>query len=274
MKAYAGTNYSTLVVNRSGGVGKTLLTQALRALMTPPAGGNLRTFSIDTFEDGQQSKLSRVMSYCVDIPIAPKLSTTKSTAIAWRRLWDKVFLNIAEGNALIDFGANVIPLFAQWLELQNGDDYGVVCAPVLLVVPITNSAQALSDGRATIEGFWKTRKVLPVGLTVVWLNEVFGPIGKSSSPDYDWLISQAREGRLTILRMPKWEGDFAQALDARNMGLMTAYNMSDAKLYSNFGFRDQRLLLMAKVRMRDWLIAIGYELRKAGIVVDEENESA
>ena len=33
--------FSALVVNRSGGVGKTLLTQALRILMASPAGEDL-----------------------------------------------------------------------------------------------------------------------------------------------------------------------------------------------------------------------------------------
>jgi len=258
--------FSALVVNRSGGVGKTLLTQALRILMASPAGEDWRPISVDSVEGGQRSKLSRLMPECVDIPIAPKLSAIKSNAFPFYQLWDRVFLNIAQGSAIVDFGANVVPNFAQWLELQEGDNYGIVCPPSLLIVPITSSAQALSDGVATIEGFWKTQQVLPISRTIVFFNEVFGPVENPISPDYTWLLRRAREGKLTILRMPKCEGPLLAAFDAQDIPVFSVLRMNDDQLSAMFGLTDLRRRTLAQKQLLEFLIAIGNELIKAGLM--------
>jgi len=258
--------FSTLVANRSGGVGKTLLAQTLIALLSPSARGRWRPLSIDTFEVDQRSKLSQLFSESLDMPIAPNLGDVEESLASFNQVWDKVFLKIVGGDALVDFGANVAPRFARWLELQRGETFGVVCPPVLLAVPVTGSAQSLSDGVATIEAFWKTQRVLPIGRTIVFANELFGAVEKLPSADYAWLLSQARRGKLSILRMPKCDGPMLAVLDSQDVGVVEALDLSDAEFATRFGMRDLRALRQAQVQLADWLIVIGVELRKAGLV--------
>jgi len=258
--------FSALVVNRSGGVGKTLLTQALRILMASPAGEDWRPISVDSVEGGQHSKLSRLMPECVDIPIAPALSVIEEGSFPFYQLWDEVYLNIARGSAMVDFGANVVPAFSQWLEILETDRNGIDYPPSFLIVPITSSGQALRDGVATIEGFWKTQQVLPISRTIVFFNEVFGPVENPISPDYEWLLRRAREGKLTILRMPKCEGPLLAAFDAQDIPVFAVLRMNDDQLSAMFGLTDLRRRTLAQKQLLEFLIAIGNELIKAGLM--------
>jgi hypothetical protein len=268
MVGTARAQSSILVASRSGGVGKTLLIQALRAVLAAPDGApSWRVASVGVPGADEKSGLARIMADCQDFWSPSLLDGVSANQWPVHEFCDRVMDAIAEGGLLIDFSADVMTLFAEWLPwMENGVTKLGGCPPSVLLVPTVGSPQAINEAVATVREFRLAPTILPLARVVVVVNELRGAIEKPLSADHAWLLAEAQARRLALMRMPRCDSALLPACETAGVGLVAALRMSDGELAARFGLVDARRRRAAQVGLADWLAALGVELIGAGVV--------
>lgn len=266
---------SYLVGNRTGGQGKTLLTQLIHyghlSLDIP-----LRVFSADTESSGEgKSKLGQLVADVRELGIGASLLDIEGDGEAAIDHWDAVGIVLGEGRSVIDVGANVLPQILEWGERRKVGRMFRGESPVVLVIPVTSQRQSVVDAydivRRAIE--LQRRGGLAFERIIIVYNEVWGKFdGLSEDREFRRLkfFDDVSVESVTIERCisPVWrqaETGFISIADLVEMG--------PAGYSEKFGFNKFKAN-GAFVSFADWLRTQIGSLRRAGLVplgMDDED---
>lgn len=224
-------NKSILVGTRTGGQGKTLISQGL-ANVAAAAGINFRIMSVDAVEDGATAsgaKLASILEGVDQISVAPKLSAVMASGNAAAKHFDPIGVALMRGGALIDLGANVLPLIFSWARASKA---GARFQPIVLVVPVTSQAQSASDAVAIITEAQQIKDYLPIEKIVVAYNEFHGEVATARGGAFDAVRELTKQSDIVTTTIGRchseiWANIEMSSLSFSKVAAMTADEIAE-----------------------------------------------
>jgi len=217
-------DYKFAVLARSGGIGKTTMSQLL-SLGLRIAGIKPTLVSIDRCgvgDDVGASKLASVERDVIDVPISANLDELMRDPRAAPAVFDPVLDALLDrSHVIIDAGANIADALLDWATARNLDK--MLAGGLLdLVVPTTGEPTPLNEAhrllkRALTESF-------PIRKAVVALIENKGGLTNPSGPEMRDLKAYCDENQVPIIRIP-WNAYLA-LVDTYKIAYADFWNMT------------------------------------------------
>jgi hypothetical protein len=208
-------NPTVLVGNRTGGQGKTLVTQLINYGYHLSEHPQARLVAADSVKDGGNagvSKLGQIYPNVEELGIGANFSEMSANGRAAVSYWDKIGGYLKNGDAIIDFGANVLPVVFDWAQ-QRHTKRILQESVIHLVVPITAQRQSMLDGFGILQKATAPDSELRPAKIFVIFNEVHGSFASlQSSPEYRQIqkfistkANNATSLSLSLCRCEVWE---------------------------------------------------------------------
>lgn len=174
-------SWSTIVANRTGGQGKTVVTQLLYEGLRQ-AGVPVKLASVDSDAgSAQRSKLGGLYPETKDLPISAKLSdVADEDPSASLRHWDAVGALLRERNTVIDLGANVVGSLLNWAQMSL-EASAMRGKPLNFLVVVTAQEKSAADAIAVLKDIEETREAIEIGKIGVVFNEGLGKFERSGA---------------------------------------------------------------------------------------------
>lgn len=224
-----------LVVNRTGGQGKTLISQIIADLLVPK--GRVVLAADKQGPDGK-SKLGRVVRGTMEFGAGPALEQAVTNPGEFQGFWDRFGEALVENDTVADIGANVIDSIASWASV--GDVASTFSGQIAcdLVVPIVASPQSVADAVSVVKMFAKG-DVLPLrSVTIVenhWQGDFKGMEGNADYAALRAFEGSAHQGMARIIVMPKCLGELLRRAEETNERLSEVVEWSSKRLHDGFG---------------------------------------
>lgn len=203
-----------LVGNRTGGQGKTLISQLIHCGYAY-SGKPIGAVSADSSEAGVSSKLGRILGNVQELGIGANISSVMENQHEAVRYWDELGQRLLDGNCVIDLGANILPLIIQWAQQRNA---GRVLrgAPIALVIPVTAQAQSLADAQEMLLSAYDSE--LPISEWYIVLNEYHGSFdGLKGDSGYEFITKKEHSRTKHIVTLPKANVEVWGQIEAKNI---------------------------------------------------------
>lgn len=203
-----------LVGNRTGGQGKTLISQLIHCGYAY-SGRPIGAVSADSSDAGVSSKLGRILGDVQELGIGANISSVMENQHEAVRYWDELGDRLFDGNCVIDLGANILPLIFQWAAQRNA---GRVLRgnPIALVIPVTAQAQSLADAVEMLQASRESE--LPISNRFIVLNEYHGSFDRLlDNPDYAAITKAVRSHPTTVIKLPKAKVEVWDQIEAKNL---------------------------------------------------------
>ncbi|MBD2745752.1 hypothetical protein IC232_03485 [Microvirga sp. BT688] len=254
------SNRSIIVGTRTGGQGKTLVSQVLHHLIRG-TGASLRVMAADTAgEEGSatKSKLGRFLEgedTVEELGIGVKINSIRSDATAALQYWDPLGRALEGGNVLVDVGANVLPSIWNWaVEIDAGRVFEEA-PPIWLVIPVTAQAQSLVDAADLIRLAEKNRSYLPIAHYYVVFNEQEGKFATlEDTAEYQDLMSLLEAENTTKVKLERCKTSVWSKIQGNYISLTAMRKLGFREYGSRFGLSS----FMASAAEKDftgWLLA-------------------
>ncbi len=200
--AAADENWSCIIANRTGGQGKTLVSQLLYEALRE-GGVPARLAAVDS-EAGStdRSKLGRLYPETRDLAIAVDLAElVDAEGVRALEHWDAFGQMLREHNMVIDVGANVIGAMLRWAQVTRP---GRVMAgrPMNFLVVVTAQETSAADAVAVLDEIEATRSSLVIGQVGVVMNEGLGKFERSG-PKADALQKLIADKGYPVVKVSK-----------------------------------------------------------------------
>lgn len=204
-----------LVGNRTGGQGKTLISQLIHCGYAY-SGKPIGAVSADSSETGVSSKLGRILGNVQELGIGANISSVMENQHEAVRYWDQLGKRLLDGNCVVDLGANILPLVFQWAEQRNARRV-LRGKPIALVIPVTAQAQSLSDAQEMLVSSYDSE--LPISEWHIVLNEYHGPFDRlHDDSDYKFITRKEPGRSKHIIKLPKANVEVWGQIEAKNIG--------------------------------------------------------
>lgn len=256
---------AALVVNRTGGQGKTLLAQLLAALLEEQGRTVL---SVDKAGGAdKRSKLGRVIQSAVELGSGPELSQAIDDQEGFISHWDKFGEHLMAADTIIDVGANVIDSVVSWARISDARTAmagGVACD---LVIPIVASPQSVSDAVAILKSF-ASGEVLPLRTVTIVQNMWQGTFDVlTSNPDFQALLGfvNANPNMASMVVLPKATGGWIRRAEEDSISFSRMSLWSVAEMSGAFDFNAFQATREMKF-FRDFLVQAKQSLSMSGAV--------
>lgn len=194
---------SFLSGNLTGGVGKTTMTRII-AYMYSMAGLPLRVVSI---EEGSPDRLAKLIDGLEHVRLEPSAREVADfggdTLLAGTAHWDPIGDRLAGGGQLLDFGANSIQRFLDWVESAQPRDL-LEDAPVLnVLVPVVSTGNSAVEGLGLLRRFERLEPVFMKLRLVAVYNGYTGSVSKSDNPSVVELRSYVERKRIPVVTIER-----------------------------------------------------------------------
>lgn len=207
-----------LVGNRTGGQGKTLISQMLHyghILGQRP----ITAISADSAKAGGESKLGRLLGKgnVVELGTGANMSDVREDHHEAVRYWDQLGEHLYDGNCVIDLGANILPLIFQWAKERNAARL-LKNKSIALVVPVTAQAQSISDAIEMLQLSDASQAWLPIKQRYVVLNEYHGTFDRlQNDRSYQMLLEPDVGMNKKVVHLAKANVEIWSDIEARNL---------------------------------------------------------
>jgi len=203
-----------LVGNRTGGQGKTLISQLIHCGYAY-SGKPIGAVSADSSEAGVSSKLGRILGNVQELGIGANISSVMENQHEAVRYWDQLGKRLLQGNCVIDLGANILPLIFQWAEQRNAHRV-LRGKSIALVIPVTAQAQSLSDAADMLQASYHSE--LPISECYIVFNEHHGSFDRlKDHPDYKAITRPDPSRSKTLVELPKANVEVWDQIEAKNI---------------------------------------------------------
>lgn len=274
------TGPAILVGNRTGGQGKTIVSQLIHHGYSC-AQQSLGAASADSSAQGEASKLGRILPEVEELGTGANLADLKENQHAAVQHWDRLGRRLLNGNCVIDLGANVLPLVFQWARERKAKSL-LVNKDIRLVIPVTAQAQSVSDGLAMLEASLDPAGYLPVRHRYVVLNEYHGGFhGFAGDVEFEALAGSKRDSSVRVIRLSKAVVEVWGQIEAGFMSLGKLANMASDQYASAFGLDNEFAAVGAEADLKEWVSTSIRAFVTAGLVPapvealpEEPNEAA
>lgn len=208
-----------LVGNRTGGQGKTLISQMIHygyAL----GGQPIAAVSADSAKAGAESKLGRFLGKgnVDELGTGANMSAVLENNHEAVRYWDRLGKYLRDGGAVVDLGANILPLVFQWAKARKAGRL-LKDSRVVLVVPVTAQAQSISDAIEMLKLAAENFDVLPIRECFLILNEYHGSFARlKDDRSFQKLMSPNLLGANTkVIHLAKANVEVWGSIEAKNI---------------------------------------------------------
>ena len=203
-----------MIANRTGGVGKTTVTDFLHAYLFK----NKAEYGFVSLDADSNSGKSKLKSRYGDdvLSLSPTFRANSSDNLTD---WNTLLEIFVEGNRLIDFGANASVSFLEWVKSYDVssfmyEDDKPVYAPVVLI-PITSDEQPIADAISFIKQLEDAKEFFPIDRIVLIKNNFHSDLDIVFSPEVQSFLD-ARKNSVSIIRMKRCYDAGAMASLARS----------------------------------------------------------
>lgn len=258
--------HSTILVgNRTGGQGKTLLTQlihyghTLEKVDLKVAAADTDAASADGFKSSKLGSILRDVEV-EELGIGAGLNAVQSNQHVAVQYWDRLGELLLEGGWVVDLGANVIPMVFQWAAARKAGKLLSENAP-MLVVPVTAQPQSLSDALGVFQNAARVAENMPLSEKVMVLNEYHGVFDENARE-----LKMIRDmGRVRIVTVKRANVEIWEKIESRRFSIERLLNMSVQDYVREFGvsvFAASGSLSA----LTDWVMESLDALQAAGVV--------
>lgn len=267
---------SILIGNRTGGQGKTLVSQLVHYAFDLCAGVSMRLVSADSIEDGGEgaSKLGRFVDGVEELGIGARMGEVRLKPQLAVGHWDRLGQILKSGGCIVDLGANVAPVVFEWAKERNAGRILAAGAEIVLVVPVTAQRQALLDAKECLEMSFEAGSQLPVSRRFVVLNEYHGDFaGVAGSDEFRYLDALAKDGKVSIVRLGKCTSEVWAQVEATFTAVADLVELDHVEYARRFGMNEFQAS-GAQQEFVEWLKRQIEAFSEAGLVPDVERAPA
>ncbi len=255
-----------LVGNRTGGQGKTLVSQLLH-YGHMLAGHEMQLVAADSSDaQDSRSKLGRILEGEVEeLGIGAKMDEIRNDPRKAVAYWDRIGKHLKEGNAVIDLGANILPLVFDWAKQRRAGRL-LKQSQISLVVPITAQRQSVMDGMQMIQEALDRDSQIPITDTFVIFNACHGSFADlQTKSEMISLLRMVQDSKVIRIDLAKCNTEIWEAMEADFTSLSTMAQMSHDAIAERFGL-DLFAASGAQVDFTEWLEATLTAFRQAGLL--------
>jgi|UPI00082D4D6C hypothetical protein len=208
-----------LVGNRTGGQGKTLISQMIHYGYSL-AGQPISAVSADSAEVGAESKLGRFLGKgnVDELGTGANMSEVLENNHEAVRYWDRLGKHLRDGSCVVDLGANILPLVFQWARARKAGRL-LKGSRVVLVIPVTAQAQSIADAVEMLKLAAANEDVLPISESFLVLNEYHGSFARlKEDRKFEKLGSSTMLGHNTkVVQLTKANVEVWGNIEAKNI---------------------------------------------------------
>jgi hypothetical protein len=237
----SGSKPSYLVCTRTGGQGKTLVSQTIHYI-SKECGEPLKIMAADTAADkgnAAKSKLARFLEpddAVEELGIGATITSIRSDQDAALKYWDHLGEALYAGNTLVDVGANVVPAIWDWAKETNAGRVLRTAPPIWLVIPVTAQAQSLVDACDLIRSAEANQAHLPIAKYIVVLNEYEGKFDSiRDNTEYQNLAKLISAVKANIVRLERCKSSVWQRIQAECISLKAMRSLTYRDYAKRFG---------------------------------------
>ena len=174
----AQESWSCMVATRTGGQGKTLVSQLLYEALRD-SGVPAKLASVDTDgRAGERSKLGLLYPDVRELAIGADLADVmRSGGMEAVTHWDTFEQLLRERNIVIDVGANVIGSLLRWAKITSPAEL-IRGRPMNMLIVVTAQEKSAIDAMTTLSEIEATRGEMDIGRVGVVMNEVHGKVDR------------------------------------------------------------------------------------------------
>ncbi|TAL79976.1 MAG: hypothetical protein EPN75_08785 [Beijerinckiaceae bacterium] len=230
-----------MVGNRTGGQGKTLVTEILLSLLTEERQV-IAADSVEAVGASKKSKLGRIFDDVDDVGCGPSAEEMKRDPKVYRKFWDGIGLKIAGGRqaspVVMDFGANVIDSMISWARDSHVGDFfsrkeSLVAAE--LVIPFVASPQAIGDALSIARELARG-DVFPVRRIVFLCNEVQGSFERfRDTPEMLEIRAMARKFTFPVIKLSRCDAGLLRLLEKNDEPKVSVLDKSVDDIGAQYG---------------------------------------
>lgn len=262
------SNPTVLVGNRTGGQGKTLITQIINLGYRLGEGSPSTLVAADSLaRDGNlgASKLGSIYSEVEELGIGAGLSQTLEDGRSAVSYWDKIGQHLKNGGAIIDFGANVLPMVFDWAQ-QRRTSRILSTSRIHLVVPITAQPQSLSDAVDILSTALSDKCELKTERQFAVFNEVHGKFDAiQGSDEYAQLMKLLKKPTAHSVKLPLCRCELWSKIESQLMRMNDLVEMPYEDWQKVFK-TDEFLASAAQHDYSVWLASAIDAFRKVGLI--------
>ncbi len=232
-----------IVANQRGGVGKTTIATAIGETLISRGAG------VGYIEIESSARLSMIYGDVVHRVQPPSLQEAAEDASRALATYDEITDRTAEGNVIIDIGANEIASFAEWASLSDFSSDVIDRGHRLLLVAVTTAEREAMAG--ALDVLHDKAKAFPGAERFLVLN---GPPRASFE---DWIdLQRVEDDGIRILAVPRCLSDMWRIVDGkRPMRLAKALKLTRMDLEADYGMT--RAMSARAVRSyADWVTKV------------------
>ncbi|WP_162488204.1 hypothetical protein [Azospirillum lipoferum] len=232
-----------IVANQRGGVGKTTIATAIGETLISRGAG------VGYIEIESSARLSQIYGDAVHRVQPPSLQEAAEDASRALATYDEITDRTAEGNVVIDVGANEIASFAEWAGLSDFSTDVIDRGHRLLLVAVATAEREAMTG--ALDVLYDKVRAFPGAERYLVLN---GPPRASFE---DWVDLQRVEGEgIRILPIPRCLSDMWRIVDGKiPMRLVKALKLTRMDLEADYGMT--RAMSARAVRSyADWVTKV------------------
>lgn len=255
-----------MCVARSGGQGKTTVAQLVHVI-GQRSGLHRRLYSADFLVSRQSSKLGRLYPDRVtELGIGASYDQQRDSQDPNHsiRYWDRLGEVLAEGDALIDLGANVIDRILEWArQRQAATVLKKRGAPLTDVCVICKSTMHSVDQAVSLARTFIDEEPWPIGKVVIVINEAEGKV--LTDPARSKLLQLREHPKIDFVRLPFCDSDVWRLTELQQFSLAEALEWDPDDLVDRFDL-DIWDATSGMAEMRAWVDVFGKKLAASGLI--------
>ncbi|MEW5425067.1 hypothetical protein [Amorphus sp. 3PC139-8] len=255
-----------MCVARSGGQGKTTVAQLVHVI-SQRNRINRRLYSADFLVSSQGSKLGRLYPGRVtEFGIGASYDQVRDSSDPNHsiRYWDRLGEVLAQGDALIDLGANVIDRVLEWARQRQANTVlKKRGAPLTDVCVICKSTMHSVDQAVSLARTFIDDEPWPVGKVVIVINEAEGKVLNEEARSK--LLDLREHPKIDFVRLPFCDSEVWRLTEMQQYSLADALDWDPDDLVERFDL-DIWDATSGLAEMGAWVDVFGKKLAASGLV--------
>jgi hypothetical protein len=261
-----------VVANRTGGQGKTLVSQVIHFGYLL-AGHKLHVVAADSSKvEGGKSKIGQIMDnsrvcpiQVEELGIGASMDTIKADARSAISYWDGIGPHLKGGSSVIDLGANILPQVLEWAKQRKANRL-LAKSDIALVVPVTAQRQSIIDALQMINEARHADSELRFKTIYVVFNGYHGPFKDvEKTTEMEILLDLVRNNVVTRIDMKRCGTEVWERVEANFMSLVDLAQLDHEAYARDFGLNEFEAS-GAHVEFVDWLNETHNAFRAAGLL--------
>lgn len=259
---------SVIVANRTGGQGKTLVSQ-LVSLCFEEFGFPKKLAAADSTAPDEQSKLGKLhRGHVMELGLGADIDAIRNDPTKAVAHWDAMGSLLCDGDVVIDLGANLVDRVWDWAKARRASDVlrDRHAPPIVLIVPVRAQAQAIEDAFAVLERSIREDAHLPIAARILVLNEASGSFAQyGNHGDFERLNAMKHNAGLKVMLLPQCRSEIWSTLERNHIPLSAVMSLTTDEVAQDFRL-DAFAASGARADFLTWLETVVDQFQRIGLI--------